>query len=680
MVMPRVISLFRQERFEDRFPEISILGEPTNVFLECISYDILIPVVGTLARPLDIFEEAVLRLVRLRGASIEDLADILCLEKDLIWFILNRLEDKGLLDDTLSLTNEGMRQLNVQNLDAEVKPIQGRIFVLRKTGQILPWIHIGEFQSEKVDEVTGKQIILGYGSAGKYERVPGFKLRDMNRAPIPNIYPSNRLQEAVFRFNRLMLLRNRKPIDYCAQYSITSSRSEFVYFHLQAVIQDGNSDEILFSDGFVPNIDGMMDYINGYPDVIDSIRKRAVQMIVTSDKEKIQRLPKQYWEIIQSYNKVRQYLPNKFDENVTSDERRETDKNRRQIVINCYNILEVALFYYLKEHPVSEMMMDTLKRKTPAQNEQIILKMAEHLGIRYASEARRLFSHVDKNRILSMFESGIANMHVCLPLAIVEAKESADSRIRILIQDHGGFLRFVQTLGNIAAKFRHDTEACGYDLDMPIEYIVKETAGIVCILLPDLQIDDGINFSESAENISQARLLAQISLSKAFGFIRFQMMSEGVRNEWMRISPDKTGKRLPEMSEYAQILYRIFQTVLANENRKFPNKHGISKAEAIQRLTNLYGKTLPRSISSVTEPFYNLAIQGNSSSLGAEMLVYSANSNIMDELIKLNFIQVVDKILKLRGHGGQVVSLEENEYTMGNLRNNVIELIKRIEG
>ena len=40
MAMPKVISLFRQERFEDRFPEISILGEPTNLFVECMSYDV----------------------------------------------------------------------------------------------------------------------------------------------------------------------------------------------------------------------------------------------------------------------------------------------------------------------------------------------------------------------------------------------------------------------------------------------------------------------------------------------------------------------------------------------------------------------------------------------------------------------------------------------------------------
>ena len=79
MALPKVISLFRQERFEDRFPEIPILGEPTNLFVECMSYDVQFPVAGVPSRSLDIFEEAVLRTVRLRGASVNGLADILCL-------------------------------------------------------------------------------------------------------------------------------------------------------------------------------------------------------------------------------------------------------------------------------------------------------------------------------------------------------------------------------------------------------------------------------------------------------------------------------------------------------------------------------------------------------------------------------------------------------------------------
>lgn len=684
MAMPKVISLFRQERFEDRFPEIPILGEPTNLFVECMSYDVQIPVAGTTIRSLDIFEEAVLRVAQLKGTSVDDLADILCLGRDLIWFILNRLMEKGLLDNTLGLTNEGIRQLNQRNEQKkEMEQIQGRVFVIKKTGQILPYIHIGEFQSEKLDEMTGKRITLEYGSAGNTKRVTGIRLRNTDYAPNQDSRLSNqRLREAVSRFNRLMSLGNRKQINLYPGYGIDSSRNEPVYFHLQAVVQDGNSDEILFSDGFVPNIDGMLDYAKNYPDAMNDIRNRAVRMMVSSDGEESHSIPvrKKYWEIVRNYDKVQQFLTDKAYEDTTPDERKEMDKNRRQIAIDCYHILETALFYYLKEHPVSETMMNLLRQQTATQNGRIVLMMAESLGIRHTSETAGLLSHMDGSRISLVFETGTAHMHICLPLAIAEANESPDSRIRILIRKDRGFLRFLRHLSNATAELRHDAAASGYDLDMSAEYIAEKTANISCVLLPSLQLGDGNVQLSDAEGVSQARLLAQASLSKAFGSIRYQMMSDGLKNEWMRISPDKTGKNLPEMNEYAQILYRIFQTSLANANREFPHRSCIPREDAIRRLNELYGKPLPKSIASVTETFYKLAAQGRNSSLGAEALVYAANRNGMDALIRIGFVQSVDKILRLRGHGSQSASLTEDEHTMGIIRDSVIELIKMIGG
>ena len=82
----------------------------------------------------------------------------------------------------------------------------------------------------------------------------------------------------------------------------------------------------------------------------------------------------------------------------------------------------------------------------------------------------------------------------------------------------------------------------------------------------------------------------------------------------------------------------------------------------------------------MTEAFYESAAQGRNSSLGAEALVHAANRDGMDALIKAGFVQSVDRILRLRGHGSQSASLTEDEHTMGVLRDGVIELIKMIGG
>ncbi len=684
MAMPKVISLFQQERFEDRFPDISISGEPTHLFVECLSYDIQIPHAGTRIRSLDMFEEAVLRMVPLKGSCTDDLADILCLGKELVWFIMNRLMEKGLLDNKLDLTSEGSNYLNLRNEQkTEIEPIQGRVFILKKTGQVLPFIHIGEFQSEKVDEMSGKHIVLSYGSTGNSRKVVGLRLRNTDYEIRQDSHlPDKLLRKAILRFNRLKNLGKREQITLWPGDRIDSNKNERVYFHIQAVIQDGNSDEILFSDGFVPNIDGMMEYVKCYPDAISEIQSHAVRMTVTTKEEESQRLPtrKKYWEIVQNYNKVQRYLLNTANEDTTPDRLKEIDKNKRQIAIDCYHILETALLYYLKEHHVSETIMNVLRQQTADQNKKTVLMMAESLGIRQPINAGRLLSHLNGSQISSVFKTSTAHMHICLPLAIAEANESPQSHIRILIQNDNRFLKFLQHLSDASAAFRHDADASGYNLDMTVKYIAEKTATIIRILLPSLQLDDGKVQISNTGGMSQSRLLAQVSLSKAFGSIRFQTMSDGLRGEWMRISPDKTGKALPDMNEYAQILYRIFQTTLANANRDFPMRSNIPRNEAIQRLITLYGKPLPKSIVSVREAYYESAVQGRNSSLGAEALVYAANRDGMDVLIKAGFVQTVDKILELRGHGSQIAALTEDEHTMGALRDNLIELTKMIGG
>lgn len=88
MSKPKVISLFQNEQYENRFINVSIIGRAVDIFVECLSYDIEIPVNVPMARELDIFEEAILRMIKLKKCSANDLSNILCLEKDLIKFII----------------------------------------------------------------------------------------------------------------------------------------------------------------------------------------------------------------------------------------------------------------------------------------------------------------------------------------------------------------------------------------------------------------------------------------------------------------------------------------------------------------------------------------------------------------------------------------------------------------
>lgn len=91
MAKPKVISLLHTDKMNNLFLNVPTLGRPANVFVQCTSYDLKLPLSGLEKRVLDIFEETILRMIKLKKCSISELADILCMEKDLVNFIVTRL-------------------------------------------------------------------------------------------------------------------------------------------------------------------------------------------------------------------------------------------------------------------------------------------------------------------------------------------------------------------------------------------------------------------------------------------------------------------------------------------------------------------------------------------------------------------------------------------------------------
>ena len=73
----KVLSLFKTKTYSEYFPNISVLGNKVDFFLECDSYNLTIPVKVKCESKLDIFEEAVLNLIAYNATSTTNMADIL---------------------------------------------------------------------------------------------------------------------------------------------------------------------------------------------------------------------------------------------------------------------------------------------------------------------------------------------------------------------------------------------------------------------------------------------------------------------------------------------------------------------------------------------------------------------------------------------------------------------------
>ena len=113
MPKPKVISVCKTDKFENRFLNISKMKKPLDIFLECKSYDLEIPIKGKAKRELDIFEETILRMVLLKKCLIPELAETLCLKKDLVNFIILRMIESGLLDDNQTVSEKGRQQFKL---------------------------------------------------------------------------------------------------------------------------------------------------------------------------------------------------------------------------------------------------------------------------------------------------------------------------------------------------------------------------------------------------------------------------------------------------------------------------------------------------------------------------------------------------------------------------------------
>ncbi len=684
MSKPKVISVFKTDSFENRFISVPVIGQSVNLFVKCRCYELEIPVNAKAPKELNIFEETVLKMIQLKQSSITELADTLCMTKDLVNFLLIRLKDDGLLENNQTLSEKGKEILNLQNtIRNEVKYIQGKLFMIEKAGMILPYIHTGEFQSETVEDFDSNTITLGFGSAGNRSIVKGSWLHSRySDKRYESTLETRIIRKAIKTYNKLALARKMIPIDLSEGYAFNSSAGELVFFHLQAAIQEGNVDEIVFSDGVVPNIDGMQDYIRSEdPKFLNLIKSKVVDMNVTEKRKTAKyKISGKYYEIYQRYqNAVEHAVQFKTGQN-TLDEIKKGNEAKKQIVIDCYYMIEWGFYYYTLKYPLSEPIFKLLKTRGAAANRKTLVQFASDIGILHSEDCVNLFSHVEGKKIIGVYSYKSPKLYICLPLAIAEAKENSGSTIHKLLGKDKGFLKFIHELNNNCGDLRHNADADVKNLNA--EKILERTVKILAVLLPDLKFDDRVSSPTTHNDISMQRLRAQVLLEKQLGSICFSSMTLGLQNEWIKISPDKMGIQLPDPREYIEILYRILQTELEEANEELEGKSQLSKEDAVDRLKKRHnGRPVPESFTTVLNSNYLKATKGDKSTLGAESLVYIANVDD-DQVKKLEeacFVSVLDKIMKLRGHGDMLV-LNETEESLNTLRDEVIQLTKIIGG
>lgn len=684
MAKPKVISLLHTDKMNNLFLNVPTSGQPANVFVQCTSYDLKLPLSGHEKRVLDIFEETILRMIKLKKCSVSELADILCMEKDLVHFIVIRLSEKGLLKDNYTLSEMGEKQLDEQRtLRDEVEYQAAKLFIVNGCDIVLPYIYVGNFVTEDVVDFDASSLTLGFGSIGAQKRIKGVCIREKSSGSRLSVLPQITIKNAINKYNRLAVKRKRNNITLADDYGIESTKGEDIYFHMQMVVQMGNTEELLVSDGFVSNIDGLFGFIkNLNPDLIMRVKSKAIQMRVTDDLKQDSPENKyvgKYPEVVRYNKEVQKYIhPSTKDSQL--DDIRQSAEEKRQAIVNCYSMLEWAFHYFSLRYPISDAVLKIFKTQKTYENFETIKNFSRKIGLGNIDSCSNLLGNFDGNRVEMIYRdrgNTFPSMQMALPMSIVSASEHDDSELKLLISHDSQFVSFINYVGKIAAGLRHDATAKADDVN--IEEMHGHAVDIIQTLLPD--IDLGKSYIYETDHISNERLMATVECEKVLGSLLFTSLDDGIQADFRRISPDKDTDHLPAPYEFIQILYRILQTAFYDENKRFVSKKWLSKEECIKKDEELLGCKLPRSIVTVRDERYNAARRGYKMTLGAQFLVlisYLPHEEL-DLLKAQNIVRVVDSILEYRKHANDI-SLILSWEELSELRGNVINILKILGG
>ena len=240
----KAITLFRSTPYRNLFPQITALTEK-DYFLQFNGYEVFLPQRNQKQETLNIFERSVLKFKGLGNFSVEELTDKLCIQSDFIKFIVIRLKELGLLDASGQITDEGRKFLGEKVAARAENIVPYLLLVTRDTSEIFPAFFARE--NQVTGELDKPVIQISLGSTGRAQTLKGrcvFVKEQVRRA---QTLTQKQLRDAIRKFNRTLDLHDRILVESDAY--IQASYTQPIYLHVKAVLQDGNADYTVVSDG-----------------------------------------------------------------------------------------------------------------------------------------------------------------------------------------------------------------------------------------------------------------------------------------------------------------------------------------------------------------------------------------------------------------------------------------------
>ena len=470
---------------------------------------------------------------------------------------------------------------------------------------------------------------------------------------------------------------------------------------MQIGLQNGNIDEPFISDGFVPQIKLLLDTIKNST-IFKKIREQESSSTISYSQEKIGRESQNTLsELIKDINEEINYL--QFLEN-NRDEIKERITREKDVVKNIFSLVEITLFTYLKENPLSNEKLNKFKENEPDVNLEILKKMALEIGLNIdeenSSREESLLLSFSKIRINNVFN--IPDIKVLLPYIIIKAKYDRDNTFHKIVNENRNILKDLYCLKKMADSSGHTTKVdlltlynqYSFDnnkfnnsMDLINNIFEKYKKFIENLLNSKMSINKEnqkvIIVEKDREVSSQKKLDADIELEKNLGDLYLYYLRDSLKDDFRMISPNKKENELPKGNDYIITLTRIiedFLTYLDYEKIKYSNIE-----EAIQNIESFYGKKLSDSLRYTNSKRYINELKGEKSSLGAKAIVFLSSlkgdyKSLLENLIKENFIELIEELIELRGHRNNIENNLKDIGEINLLRDRLFKSLKLIGG
>lgn len=654
----KIVSVFQKSSYQERFPQIPALKE-RDYFIQFDGYTVYLPKQKRTEDMLNIFESSVLKLLSLGNFSVADVGEKLCIPLDLIQFICRRLMSLGFILENRQLTEEGRSMIGEAfetSEEDETEPYW--LFVTCDTHEILPVFFPAA--AEMKGSLEKPYISFHIGSTGKRQVVRGRSIFVRQTGGRQNIISSAQLHDVLKKFNagragKIYVDRTRH---------INSTYERKIFLHVKAVLQDGNVDYLVISEGCANHNSFLHAYVErNHSGILRSLKAEATQ---TSVGQKTQ------WKSGGLYPELRTVLRWQKTEAGNADQRREAQWIERRQTENLIKAVEWSLFYHLRKYPLPKQLMESVEAQTPEENQRMLLGVAHRLGLRTASAYPLFFRGI--GRAAAKNCSRAENPHIVPLLAfnIAAATRHPDDSCLLDALDvlPGDGLDFLAQLHRYGNMIRHeDASPVKGDTLGQLRNVVLQ---FVQALLPDYE--NSAEVSVDLTNASRMRLNAELAAVQSLGEDVFRRLPEEQKELVLRIAFQfqGSGRKLSSM-DFVKTLSILMEKIFLERLAELPII-SVTQEEILDKLRN---NGLTTDLQTVGKQYYRRACNHEKATLGAYVLAYMA---ALDEVgfvgfAKTGIHKTVFRISTYRGHGNDV-DLVIDEGTLAELREQTFAVVR----